>query len=236
MQKLVVANWKSNKSVAESLIWCERLMANCPKIHPRIKVVVAPAFPSLASVADFFTHHPNLSLVLGIQDISPLAAGSYTGAVSGQNLRGLGVKYALVGHIERRRYFGETNQDIAKKVEMAVDAGLIPIVCVEKENARAQATAIRPDLRAQCIVSYDPSSAISTHAGGTRKPVGEVSEVIRMIKSEFGCDQVIYGGSVTEENVAEYMLIADGVLVCGASLDPVQFARVVDKAWVETAN
>jgi len=234
MQKLVVANWKSNKSPEESLNWCKEFTADSGKIHSRLQVVISPAFPSLTYVAEFLKKDNLVNLKLGIQDISPFAAGSYTGAVSGQNIRGLGVEYAILGHIERRKYFGETNQQVADKVEMAIDAGLIPIVCVERENIQAQAAALSTDSRTQCVVSYDPSSAISTQTGGERKPVYEVAEVVKTIKLEFGCQQVIYGGSVTEENVAEYMLIADGVLVGGASLDAKRFALLVQKAWVET--
>jgi triosephosphate isomerase (TIM) len=234
MQKLVVANWKSNKTVKESLSWAQDFIKACPKIHSRVQVVVAPTFPSLFAMNDLFETNSSPNLVLGAQDISPFPAGSYTGAVSSHNLKDLGVKYVILGHAERRKYFGETNQDVAKKVELALDMGMTPIVCLERQNIKDQASLIDKKMRQQCLASYDPSSAISTfETGASRKSADDVKQAVAEIKQEFGCKAAIYGGSVTETNVAEYMLVCDGALVGGASLDAKQFAELVQNSWVE---
>ncbi len=211
----IVANWKSNKSIDQATDWVDdfKEMIQTHPLSENIEAVIAPPLSMVATVADRIAGIKNCSLA--VQDISQFPAGSYTGAVSVANLTGLPVRYALVGHSERRRYFHETHADVAAKVTQALDAGITPVVCVDSEYMAAQAAAIAPDLLQKCVVAYEPLSAIGT---GNNAPVDAVKQVIKLIRQTFGDIPVLYGGSVTAENIAEYLLVSDGALVGGASL------------------
>ena len=227
MSKLIIANWKSEKSVEQTQQWLDKFSESLQ--HPMPEgIVILPPMPSVAiAIAELHEFSLLGDITVGVQDISPFPAGSYTGAVSPQNLANLGVQYALVGHSERRRHFHETHQDVAKKVEQSLANGITPIVCVDKEYLDAQASAIEKKLLQECIVAYEPLSAIGS---GQNEDVGTVKETIREIKRAFGDVKVLYGGSVNHSNVQEYLLVADGVLVGSASLDVYEFLALIEKS------
>lgn len=226
-EKLVIANWKSHKTEDEALQWLEQYRKQLGALKNNVKVVIAPPFPILPLVSSFLEDHPLPHTIIGVQDISPFPAGAYTGAVSTHNLARFGVKYCLVGHSERRRYFHETHQDVANKVDQALQAGMTPVVCVDREYIEAQASAIDASALGQCVVAYEPLEAIGS---GRFEPVEEAIGVRNQIKEVFGGVPVIYGGSVSVGNVAEYLAELDGVLVGTHSLEAKNFAELLQAA------
>lgn len=225
MQKLIIANWKSNKSPAQAGAWAQEVAAlGGQEISTGVTPIVALAFTLLPAVSESLQ---KIGWSLATQDLSPFAAGSYTGAVSAINLQGLNVRYAILGHSERRRYFQETSAMVAQKVDQALQAGLTPVVCVDEKTVAEQARVLGADVTGQCIVAYEPSESIGT---GNNAPVGKVKEFREEVMRLFGAVPFIYGGSVNESNAAEYLLVADGVLVGEASLDAKQFIALLHSA------
>lgn len=221
--KYVIGNWKSNKSEEEVKIWLKEF-AGAVAQNSQVKIIIAPPFPFLRLAANTADQVTNLELA--VQDLSPFPAGSYTGAISTHNLEGLGVKYAIVGHSERRRYFKETNQDVANKVERCLEAEITPIVCVDDDYISSQAFAIKKEYLTKCMVAYEALGAIGS---GQSTPVDKVKKVYGQIEQEFGSVKLIYGGSVTSQNVVDYLAISDGVLVGEASLKIESFLGLIER-------
>lgn len=224
MSKIFIANWKSNKTQTSATEWLQSFDASA--VPASAQVIIAPAFSLLSTVKQ----HLEVPLRLGAQDVSSYPMGSYTGAVNAQQLKDLSVEYVMVGHSERRKYFHETHTDVAAKITQAVANGLQPILCVDDEYIDAQAAALETTDIPGLIVAYEPLEAIGS---GNNAPADQVTAVIQKIKSAFGDVPVIYGGSVDERSVSEYLLISDGVLVGSASLEPDSFQRVVAAAATE---
>ncbi len=221
---LVIGNWKSHKNWDEVETWLKEFTK--ADVKPTGTVAIAPAFPFLEYVADEIEEH-DLPIDLAVQDLSQFPAGAYTGSVSTANLEGLMVRFAILGHSERRRYFHETNQEVANKVEQALAAGIVPVVCVDEPYQMAQAAALSPEVAAKCVVAYEPVEAIGS---GLPQSVDEVVEVINKIKKTWGDVPVIYGGSVDVKNVSTYLSACQGVLVATHSLDATEFAAIVSAA------
>ncbi|MCB9800575.1 MAG: triosephosphate isomerase [Pseudomonadales bacterium] len=213
MKKLVIANWKSHKTLPEVKHWIDEFedKLDTSLVKDAVDIVIAPSDLYIAEVADEL----DTVVALGAQDVSPYPTGKYTGATAASQLASMGVKYAIVGHSERRQYFGEDYVQVANKVEQCIDAGITPVVCVDDEYVSAQAAAIRPELHSNCVIAYEALSAIGT--GNTMNPA-HVADVRDTIKEVFGDVPVLYGGSVTSSNVTEYAKINDGWLIGGASL------------------
>ncbi len=228
MKKLLLANFKSNKSIIEANQWLDTFVSQVDwKVfggHEAIReIAVAPSFMSLEE----FSHkikEAGVPLMLTTQNLSAYPAGSYTGAISTANLAGLQITYAIVGHSERRKYFGETSEIVAKKVTQALDGGMTPIVCLDEEYLEEQIASIGSDSAEKCIYAYEPISAIGT---GNNVSVDKVAEVMEKVKRLCGDVRFLYGGSVTDQNVAEYLLVTDGVLVGSFCLDAHNFAKLV---------
>jgi triosephosphate isomerase len=231
MSKLMIANWKSNKNLKETELWfssfekkLETLVA-LDKLH--YEVVIAPPMPFIFSVKNSLEKSPlHQSVSLGIQDISAYPAGSYTGAVSGANLENLNVKYAIVGNSERRKYFHETSQDIALKVDQCLENGITPVVCVDRGQIQTQSDLIHSNKREKIVVAYEPIEHIGT---GVSQDVSEVLEVIKEIGNSFSGSRIIYGGSVNRDNIAQYLPKSEieGFLVGSASLDAEHFVDLM---------
>ncbi len=225
MKKIVLANFKSNKSVTNIQLWFEKFLKNVDStVFEKLDVSVAPSYVSLVG-AEKLVDDSGKNVTLSVQDISSFPAGSYTGAISGQNLNGLKVKYVIVGHSERRKYFEETSKDVALKVTQGLQNGMTPVICVDTEYLDEQLGLIDKEELEKCVVAYEPISAIGT---GKSADVGSVREVAERIKRIAGNIPVIYGGSVDEFNINEYLIVADGVLPSTSSLDPDQFIRVLE--------
>lgn len=215
--KYIFANWKSNKNLETAQQWLDDIGV----VVSEHEIILAPSFPLIGAI---YAQALEKNFKLGVQDISPLSAGSYTGAVSAVNLEGFNVSYAIVGHSERRHYFEESDIDVANKVDQAIEAGITPVVCVDEEYIESQAYSIDRKQYSKCIVAYEPISAIGT---GDEMNQRKVREVVKRIKKAFGDVRVIYGGSVTGDNVNDYFEVCDGVLVGGASLDAEKFKRLI---------
>lgn len=225
MNKIILANLKSNKSFESSKEWIENLLQNVDdSALSKLDVSVVPSFTTLEMMSSkILQAQKNISV--SVQDISSFPAGSYTGAISGQNLMGLNVKYAIVGHSERRKYFKETSNDVASKVAQCLENDIKPVVCIDTEYLEEQLNLIEKQDMEKCIVAYEPLSAIGS---GKNADVGNVKSVVERVKIIAGDVPVIYGGSVNEFNISEYLMVCDGALIGRAALDQEQFRRVIE--------
>jgi len=223
MAKLIVANWKSHKNLEEAKKWLA-LYQGSPAVQKLLttEVVIAPPFQYLQLVSESI--RALLQTRVAVQDISPFPPGAYTGEVAASTLNGLDVWYAILGHSERRKYFQETSQQVANKVDQAVQSGINPIVCVDKDYIRTQAAAIAPEHLDKCIVAYEPLEAIGS---GHDEPTDKVAEVVAEIHKVFGKVPVLYGGSVNDENIVEYLDVTDGVIIGTHSLDIADFLNII---------
>lgn len=222
MKKLLIANWKSHKTKSEVDAWMEAFedKMETSLTQEKVKIAIAPSDLFLAEVADELEY----GTALAAQNVSPYPTGKYTGATAATQLASMGVEYVIVGHSERRRYFGEDNAQVANKVRQCIDAGITPIVCVDDSYISTQASAIESEFHAKCIIAYEALDAIGT---GNNVNPAQVAEVTDQIKEVFGDVPVLYGGSVTSSNVTEYAEINDGWLIGSASLKVENFWALV---------
>jgi len=229
MKKLIIANWKSNKTFTQAEDWLAVVANEAPSIDlQKVTPVIAPPFPFLAGLVEPVKQ---LGWQLGAQDISPFPAGSYTGAVAGQNLKNLGVDYVIVGHSERRKHFHETDQLISQKVEQVLELGAVPVLCVNENSLESQAVALSNGVAERCVVAYEPVAAIGS---GDNASLETVKKFRQQTERLFGRTPFLYGGSVDELNIGEYMLVTDGSLVGTASLDVKQFIKLLKTAQGES--
>jgi triosephosphate isomerase (TIM) len=248
MRKPVVAgNWKMYKTAAETAAFFEKfavLVANAS----HAEIVVCAPFVNLAAavMAVRWT-----VIGIGAQDVFWLKEGAYTGEISAPMLTAIGCRWVIVGHSERRQYFGETDETVLKKTVAALEAGLTPIVCLgerlEEREARATEAVLgaqfdsgiaglAPELFARIVIAYEPVWAIGTGKTATPQMAADAHRFLRArIDGRYGVDaaaacRILYGGSVKPDNIADLMAQADidGALVGGASLDPASFAAIVN--------
>lgn len=210
----------------------------------KAEVVICPPFiyvsslkfpaPRGARLAQF--HGRQYSrLKLGAQNVFWENKGAFTGEISPAMLKSSNVKYVIVGHSERRKYFGETNEDVAKKLQAVLEVGMTPILCVGENEGENREEVLREQLagvsgfRLQAsglIVAYEPVWAIGT--GKNCRPE-DVKKAMETIKNLVGDVRVLYGGSVKADNAQEYLEVVDGLLVGGASLNAEEFIKIVEK-------
>lgn len=231
MRKLLIANWKSNKNYSQIDTWLSTFEKETEVIVAldklEFQIVICPPTPLVMHLHEWQKKSllfPHVSI--GVQDISPFPAGSYTGAVSGPNLEGLDIRYAIVGHSERRKYFKETSKDVALKVNQCIENSITPIICVDRKEIAAQADLIDPEKYKHLVIAYEPIEYIGT---GMSQDVTEVLAVCREIRSAFGEAIIIYGGSVNPDNIDEFLEHdeVEGFLVGTASLDPEEFVDLM---------
>ncbi|PIY80861.1 MAG: hypothetical protein COY80_00385 [Candidatus Pacebacteria bacterium CG_4_10_14_0_8_um_filter_42_14] len=226
MNRFIIANLKSNKTRESLRSWFDDLgELTTSSIE---KVIVAVPYHLLAVAREEITRR-NLPIELAAQDVSPFPMGAYTGEVAADQLKEFGVKYCIVGHSERRRYLGETDELVLKKIEMLGITGITPILCVSEESVDSQLSLLTNSSEA-LIVAYEPVGSIGT---GKNQSVDIVSAFVKKVRLMFANSPVIYGGSVNELDVNEYLLVTDGVLVGTASLDATQFSKVLEAARVD---
>lgn len=250
MRKPIIAgNWKMYKTAAEAVFLMQGLEKKLGYSVDGVEVVVCPPFTDLKSVATVI-ETDKLDIELGAQDLHWEKEGAFTGEVSPVMLKDLGVKYVIIGHSERRQFFGETNESVNKKVKAAINQGIRPIVCVGEtleqhdqslankvvQDQLAEGLAgITEEQAADLVVAYEPIWAIGTGRNATPEEANDVIRHIRAILgSLFSPDlarelRIQYGGSVKPENIGLFMEEPDidGALVGGASLDAESFARIV---------
>jgi len=223
-QKIILANWKSNKTVDEAVQWITAV--GTMSMNTPYTVIVSPPSVFLAPL-HYVIDKGSFPFQLCIQDISQFPAGAYTGAISTRNIEGLGVKYALLGHSERRRYFHETVQEIANKVDLAVEVEITPIVCLREEDIVPQTASLSPEARKKVVVLYETVGHIGT---GEVEDLNHVRQSVQKIHEAFEFDvPVIYGGSVSDKTRDQFLhepLLA-GIGVGTASLDIMEFAKII---------
>lgn len=226
--KTIIANWKSHKNNAQIQQWMAEYQQalKTTKLSPEVMVAIAPPMSAVAVVSYLLGANAIPQTELAVQDLSPFPPGSYTGAVSTGNLEGLNVKLAILGHSERRRYFHETHQEIANKVDLAWQARIQPLVCIDQEYFAQQLAAIPEENWSKLWIAYEPVASIGT---GNEAPVADVKKVVDEIKSKYHPAAVVYGGSVASDMIAEYLTIVDGALVATHSLEVPDFMSLLSK-------
>ena len=247
MRKVIIAgNWKLNKNTQEALDLVNDIKARCAGVT-KVDIVVCPVFTVLSKVADALK---GTNIGLGGQDLYWQDAGAFTGEVSAPLLKDAGCRYVIIGHSERRQFFGETNETVNNKIKAALAHGLIPIVCVgenlqERESGRTFAVIqdhVENSLKgfsapevSQMVIAYEPVWAIGTGKTATPAQAQEVHSFIRKLlekmhgKAVAEIVRIQYGGSVKAENTKELISQPDidGALVGGASLKGDSFAGIV---------
>src|ERR1051325_5522563 len=248
MRKPVMAgNWKMYKTPAETSAFFETFRPLVEKSE-HCEVVICPPFTDLAAAVEAAR---GSRIRVGAQNIAWAKEGAFTGEISGAMIAAAGATHAIVGHSERRQYFGETDETVLKRTQAALEAGLTPIVCVgerlaEREGGRTEAVLVSQFQKgiaglseqqfAKIVIAYEPVWAIGTGKTATPEIAADAHRVIRgQVLHKFGkaaADAVIilYGGSVKPDNVKSLMAQPeiDGSLVGGASLEAVSFASIVN--------
>jgi triosephosphate isomerase (TIM) len=242
----IAANWKMHKTVAEAAEFVDALL---PRIAAtQCDVVLCPPFTALAEVVE---RRRGTAVRVAAQNMHEEASGAFTGEISAPMLVELDVEAVVLGHSERRQYFCETDEALARKVPAALAAGLEPILCVgESETARdggeteevlerqlqADLANVESAHLAEVVIAYEPVWAIGTGRTATPEQAQEacafIRDVVRMRGAAADSLRILYGGSVKSANAAELMSKpdVDGALVGGASLDPADFAAIVEAA------
>lgn len=237
-QIVIAGNWKMYKTQAEALEFLKGFLGQLSETPEDREIVLCVPFTAL-SILSKNLHGGRIKI--GAQNIHWETEGAYTGEISGAMLTELGCRYVVVGHSERRQYFGETDETVNKRLKAAQAAGLTPILCVgetkeqrdRNETEAVIAGQITADLagidQQNLVIAYEPIWAIGT---GDTCEAAEANRVIGLIRSQLSNPNVSiqYGGSVKPTNVDEIMAQPeiDGALVGGASLTPDSFARIVN--------
>jgi triosephosphate isomerase len=247
---LMSGNWKMNMNHYEAIHLVQKLSYLLTKEDfEKVDVTVHPPFTDIRSIQTVL-ESDKLAMMLGAQNCHTEEKGAFTGEVSPAFLGKLGVKYVICGHSERRQYFGETDDIVAAKVAAVMKFDMLPIVCVgETKDEREAGTTLErvesqvkgslkgrtADQISALVIAYEPIWAIGTGLTATAQDAQDVCHHIRsVVRTEWGSEaadkvRIQYGGSVKAGNVAELMAQPDidGALVGGASIDPDEFARIV---------
>ncbi len=243
----MAGNWKMYKTPAETTAFFERFRGLVEQ-STHCEIAICPPFTSLAAAAELAK---GTRIRIGAQNIGWAREGAFTGEVSGPMIAATGATHTLVGHSERRQYFGETDETVLRRTQAALEFGLTPIVCIgerleERESGRTEdvlasqfAKGIAGLTAAQfekIAIAYEPVWAIGTGKTATPEIAADTHRAIRaQARLKFGKDaaeamRILYGGSVKPDNARALMgqPEIDGVLVGGASLDPVSFASIIN--------
>ena len=245
-KKLIVANWKMYKTPPDAKKFCEEFL---PLVggHSRDEIAVCSPYVDIATLSCALFEK---DIGIGAQNLYWEKEGAFTGEISGPMLKAIGCTHVIIGHSERRQFFGETDDTVNKKLKAALESGLVPIVCVGEVLEEREAKLTDEVLRRQCtnafreigggrgnaiVVAYEPVWAIGTGKTATPEMAADAHRTIRQQAADaLGDDvaknmRILYGGSVKPENAKALMSEEeiDGALVGGASLDPKSFATIV---------
>jgi triosephosphate isomerase len=246
-RRVIAGNWKMYKTLGETRAFFSAfapLVANAK----RCDIVIAPPFTALAAAVEAAK---GSNIAIGAQDVFWEEEGAFTGEVSAGMLAEAGCRYVIIGHSERRQFFGETDESVAKKTKAALSAGLVPIVCVGETLAHREAGCTEKVCRTQfaggpgaltaeefsrILIAYEPVWAIGTGKTATPEIAASAHRFIRGCAAEkFSAERaaalrILYGGSVKPDNIQGLMAQEelDGALVGGASLDAKSFGAIVN--------
>ncbi|MFO7937439.1 MAG: triose-phosphate isomerase [Kiritimatiellia bacterium] len=246
--KIVAGNWKMNKTASETTSLIDSIKAELEGVSG-VDVVVCPPATDLKDAAAAVD---GSCIALGAQNVHWEESGAFTGEISAAMLKDLKVKYVIIGHSERRQYFGETDETVNKRTKAALAAGLTPIVCIgetleERDSGRMESVVtnqikegladLEDDL-ASVVVAYEPVWAIGTGRTATPAQAQEAHALIRRTLAEISAGDVAntiriqYGGSMKPENAAELLSQPDidGGLIGGAALKADSFAAIIQAA------
>jgi len=246
---IIAGNWKMYKTAAEAAALVNELKREVASVKA-VEVVVCPPFTALAAVSPLLQ---NSNIQLGAQNVHWEKEGAFTGEIATPMLKELFVRYAVVGHSERRQFFGETNEGVNKRAKAALTHGMRPIICVGETLAQREAgqtdTVVRDHVTGalagfskddilEAVIAYEPVWAIGTGRNATPAQAQEVHAFIRqLLKQTFDTAtaekvRIQYGGSVKPANAKELLgqPDVDGALVGGASLKAADFAAIVKAA------
>ena len=245
---LIVGNWKMNKTVAEAEAYIQALLPRVGAVD-EVEIAICPPFTALQAMVDSAR---GSSVQVFAQNMHWADAGAFTGEVSAPMLTELDVAGVVLGHSERRAYFGETDRALQAKVPSALESGLVPILCVgETEDERERGETERrlrhqvqeglervaPERLGEVVIAYEPVWAIGTGLVATAQQAQDAVAFVRALVAALDRDageavRVLYGGSLNADNAPELLALpdVDGALIGGASLDPASLARIVDTA------
>lgn len=245
---VVVGNWKMNKTDFEAVRMVQELWQMIKDL-PLPEVVICPSFTSLRIVSKTI-ELMEMKIFVGAQDMHWEEKGAYTGEISPIMLKDQNAKYVILGHSERRKYFGQSNEMINKKIKAALNNDITPIFCVgeteeQREGGKTEEVVslevkkglegIETDKLEKVVVAYEPVWAIGTGKTATTEIAEETIKFIRSLLAEISSSEVaekvkiLYGGSVDSSNIKELMMQPDidGVLVGGASLNADEFSKII---------
>ena len=246
---LIAGNWKMNLDHLQAIAFVQKLawsLKDAGHNFADVEAAIFPPFTDLRSVQTLISAD-KLELAYGAQDVSQHASGAYTGEISGAFLKALDCTYVLIGHSERRQYHGETDEQLARKVDAALKHGLVPVLCVGETSedlekfgpsavpvAQLKAALANVTGQPNIVIAYEPVWAIGSGQAATPEQAEQVASVLRDTLAELlGADvaaatRILYGGSVKSGNIAALMREpnVDGALVGGASLDVAEFASI----------
>ncbi len=243
---VIAGNWKMNKNIVESVSLVKEIKDFVRGIEG-VDIVVCPPFTSLWVVKEIIN---GTNIHLGAQNMFWEIKGAFTGETSPPMLKDVGCEYVILGHSERRQYFKETSEEVARKTEVALSVNLTPIVCVgenleEKESGKTESIIeqeikalfpkIDSTLAARIIIAYEPIWAIGTGRSSSSQDANLIIKFIReLFSSKYGSKiaeriRILYGGSVNPKNIDEFVNESeiDGALVGGASLNTLSFSQIV---------
>jgi triosephosphate isomerase len=242
---IVAGNWKMNKNLSESVQLASEVVKASETAPSTVEIVVCPVFTHLEAVKEIVK---NSRVKLGAQNCYPADSGAFTGEVSASMLKAIGVEYVILGHSERRQYFGETNDFINKKIKHVLSHGLKPIYCVgetleEREKGITDHVVssqileglkdISADQAAQVVIAYEPVWAIGTVKTASPAQANEVHVSIRALLVKLWGDAglgvtIQYGGSMKPDNAKELLAQSEihGGLIGGASLKASEFLTI----------
>jgi triosephosphate isomerase len=244
----IAGNWKMHKTIAEAEAFIQALLPRAGAVED-VEVVICPAYLALQAMVDSAR---GSAVHVYAQNMHEADEGPFTGEVSAPMLAEIDVQGVILGHSERRQYFGETDRALQQKVPKALAAGMVPILCVgETEEERERGDTERK-LRHQVqealdevpverlpdvVIAYEPIWAIGTGQVATPEQAQDAVGFVRALVAGFDADaaaavRILYGGSLKPDNAAELLGLpdVDGALVGGASLDPASFAQIVEAA------
>lgn len=248
MDSYLIANWKMNKTREEAEGFLSRFF-EMYKTRPGVTAVICPPFTTVSPVGDKLRGKDGV--YLGAQNVHWDDKGAHTAEISALMLGELGVRYAIVGHSERYQYYGETPENVSKRAAQALKHGIKPVICVgerreDYEAGRSQAVVLDQLKRSlnelsstaadQLIIAYEPVWAIGTGLAANPEVAQAMHGAIRgTLVEKFGENgkviPILYGGSTTPDNIAEYMAQPDiaGALIGGAALDPEKYWNMIDR-------